>query len=58
MRGEGVVVGKGKGMWGASSWLSLDKESQFYRRESESTREIKTCDDLFHKGRTESRKNP
>jgi len=40
----------------ASSWFSHDKESHVVKRES--IREIKTCDDLFHKGWTGRRENP
>lgn len=41
----------------ASSWFSHDKESHVVR-ERASIREIKTCDDLFHKGRSGRRENP
>lgn len=54
----GMGWGNQGGNVGASSWFSHDNESQYCRRETESTREIKTCDDLFHKGQTVSRENP
>lgn len=57
MGGGGSQGGKGVGHVGASSWFSHDKESQYCRRETESTREIKTRDDLFHKGQAGRREN-
>lgn len=51
------MVGKWKGMcWQTVGSAMIRKANTV--RERQSTREIKTCDDLFHKGQTGKRKNP